>query len=130
MSYLAPAELWPLLDAARAQAEPATRLICATPRLAQSWLAADAERQVQAGRKSWLPAPIVTYEHLLHSLYENLRRDPSRAVPVPLTATQEAAIWRVIVETQTSDRPLLRTEESARLAAGAWRLAHEWQIEL
>jgi ATP-dependent helicase/nuclease subunit B len=127
---LGPDQAWAWLDAARGQASPDTWLVCASRRLAQAWLAADADRQVQAGRRSWLRAPIYSYEHFVRALYESARRDRPEAAPIALTGAQERALWGAVVQADGAQPELLRPAESARLAAEAWRLVQDWRLPL
>ncbi|HZP11484.1 MAG TPA: PD-(D/E)XK nuclease family protein [Nevskiaceae bacterium] len=121
---MTPSELWPLLDAARRQAAPPTVLVCAGRRLAPAWLADDAQRQVAGGHSSWLRAPIASFDAFVRAVHEQA------GTSTILSAAQEAVLWRAIVDAEPGERPLLRIEESARLAMEAWRLAQEWRLAL
>ena len=99
-------------------------LVCASRRLAQSWLGDDAQRQVACGRKSWLRAPIASYDAFVQALHERAGSSTT------LSAAQEAVLWRVIVDAEPGERALLRIDESARLAMEAWRLAQAWRLQL
>ncbi len=129
---VAPDAAWALLDAVRGQAEPQTVLVCASARIAQSWLAEDARRQRSAGRQAWRSAPIVAVDRFLRQSYERaaLRAaSAGDALPAVLESTQERALWRGIVE-QAARARLLRVDEAARLAAEAWRLVRDWRLTL
>ena len=126
-----PAEaLWAALDAART-GDPDILLVCAGERIAQAFLDDDLARQQAIGRRAWRSAPIVPVDRFLREAYEraSLAAAVGRMLPAVLEPSQERALWRSIVEDAVHTR-LLRNGEAARLAAGAWRLARDWQLPL
>jgi ATP-dependent helicase/nuclease subunit B len=125
------ADLWTLLDASRASPVPGAVLVCATHRIAQAYVAADAARQASAGRTAWTSASIIPVDRFLRAGYDQAAQRGAvagRILPAVLEPSQERAIWRGIVE-QSGTR-LLRGGEAARLCAAAWRLVRDWQLPL
>ena len=123
--------LWAALDAART-GDPDTLLVCAGERIVQAFLDDDLFRQQAAGRRAWRSAPIVPVDRFLRETYERASLAAAvggRVLPAVLESSQERALWRSIVEDAAPTR-LLRNGEAARLAAGAWRLARDWRLDL
>ncbi|MGB2817080.1 MAG: PD-(D/E)XK nuclease family protein [Burkholderiaceae bacterium] len=123
------ASLFERLARADSDDRPAHGIVVVTPnrRLARALSREFDAWQAARGRRSWETPRVLPYGTFVASLYDAALHDPVLAgVRAPLTATQEATLWESVVE--ASGLPLASPGAAAQLAAGAWSLAHQWQI--
>ena len=94
-----------------------------TARLARALLADDARRLSAAGRQSWTPEPVLTFNAWIQQLWQDhlLLSDDQRA---PLNSEQSLALWQRLV----ADEVFIGDRDVATLAQKAWRRWHEYQL--
>lgn len=87
-------------------------------------------RQRKNGKVLWDSPDILSFRGWLKRIWFNYVLDEGSEQAVLLTSTQERTLWgQIIAESKEADE-LLQIPETARQAASAWKLIHDWQIVL
>ncbi len=88
----------------------------------------DAEQAAQ-GRTAWESADILPYSAFVERCFEDaLYSELASDLPILLTPAQEHALWEDIIRRSDAGDALLAVQETAALAADAWRTAHAWRL--
>ena len=101
-----------------------TLILTPTARLARAELQRQSASRVADGQSAWRPSPVLAFSSWLHELREDyfLHADDDR---VPIGGDQALVLWQSVI-----DRDVFIGEPRvAELAAGAWRLIHEYSLE-
>jgi ATP-dependent helicase/nuclease subunit B len=91
---------------------------------ARQWELASA-RETARGRAAWLAPDVVPYDPWLETLWV----DELGEIP-PLTPDQSHVLWRRVIDAAPTSAGLIGHEGVAGWAAAAWRLLHEWRLDL
>ncbi|MEE8396852.1 MAG: PD-(D/E)XK nuclease family protein [bacterium] len=112
-------------------------LITANSRLARWSRAAFDRHQRERGREVWPSAEILPLSAWLRRAWDTAMAaglappgPAPGAEPLLLSPAQTAALWERIVRDDRAGRDLLRPAAAADLAARAWRMLADWQLEL
>ncbi|TVS12200.1 MAG: hypothetical protein EA419_05730, partial [Wenzhouxiangella sp.] len=101
-----------------------TLILTPTARLARAELQRLAAEHVAAGEGAWRQPVVLAFPTWLARLREDyfLHADDAR---IPLSADQALVLWRAVIDHQV----FVGEPRVAELAAGAWRLIHEHDLE-
>lgn len=102
-------------------------LITPTGRLARYLQYRYAATQIEAGKRAWETADILTWNGWLQRSWEATasRRDLDRVV---LDPAQQHWVWQEIISQSAHAKQLLQPSQTARQALVAWALCQQWQI--
>lgn len=104
-------------------------VITATRRLARTLGREYAAAQQAAGRGAWESPRIVTWPEWVEELWGQ-RLLAGRDAPVVLGGWQEQVLWERVVRASAGADGLLEPHGTAAAAREAWRLAHEWRLDM
>lgn len=85
-----------------------------------------AQYQASLDQKLW-QVQIISLAGFLDTLWQDYQDEPNHPHLLRLNAWQNQLLWQNVVE-ETIQTPLLRKGSTAKLAASAWKLLNEWQI--
>jgi ATP-dependent helicase/nuclease subunit B len=107
---------------------PAGRLIMAVNRrLAMELKGRYDRKQAASGSMAWESAATVSWSDWIQTMFQELA-DHGNTDQVLLTTHQSRTLWEQIIQQFDRDSIILRSANSARLAAEAWGLIHTWEI--
>ncbi|MEP7068311.1 MAG: PD-(D/E)XK nuclease family protein [Usitatibacter sp.] len=109
------------------------RITVVTPnaRLAQALGSEFAAFQRSRGLQAWETADVLPFGGLVARLWEDaLYSELAAAVPVPLSAPQEQALWEEAIHATRYAQALFSAAPAAAQCRAAWKLAHAWRLPL
>ena len=109
------------------------RITVVTPnaRLAQALGSEFAAFQRSRGMQAWETADVLPFGGLVARLWEDaLHSELAAAVPVPLSAPQEQALWEEAIHATRYAQALFSAAPAAAQCRAAWKLAHAWRLPL
>ena len=106
-------------------------LLTASNRLARILRARHDDAQRQQGRSAWTGAEILPWSAWLEQVWSEFALSREDAPPL-LDAVQEAYLWRLLVRewSEREGSAPLSVAATAAEAAEAWRLLHEYRLEI
>lgn len=116
-----------LLDHAVAALEAGLPVVTVNTRLARSIRAAYHHRQLASGRRLWAAPCILPWAAWLHHCWEEATAGGVLDCPARLQPFAELLLWEDIIGSRS---PAVSLPALAGLAAGAWRQAHAWRVQL
>ena len=109
------------------------RITVVTPnaRLAQALGSDFTAFQRSRGMEAWETADVLPFGGLVARLWEDaLYSELAAAVPVPLSAPQEQALWEEAIHATRYAQALFSAAPAAAQCRAAWKLAHAWRLPL
>ena len=109
------------------------RITVITPnaRLAHAIESEFAAFQRGRGLAAWETADILPFMGLVQRLWEDaLYSELAAAVPVPLSASQEQALWEEAIHATRYAQTLFSVAPAAARCREAWKLVHAWRLPL
>jgi len=109
------------------------RIAVITPnaRLAHAIESEFAAFQRGRGLRAWETADILPFVGLIQRLWEDaLYSELAAAVPVPLSASQEQALWEEAIHATRYAQTLFSVAPAAARCREAWKLVHAWRLPL
>lgn len=100
----------------------------ANARLARSLLADYERRMLAKGRTAWATPALLPLTGWLQDRYAEAAMRADAPLPRLLSAEQEEQVWAAII--REDGDALLRIDATARRARAAWKLLHDWQLDL
>jgi ATP-dependent helicase/nuclease subunit B len=87
------------------------------------------DAQAKRGFTVWESADILPLSAFIERAYEDaLYSEYPTAIPMLLTPAQELALWEAVIRDSEAGGALLAVAQTAKLARGAWQLAHAWHL--
>jgi len=110
---------------------PAAEVTVVTPnrRLALALKREFDNGQAERGFMVWESADILPLSAFIERAYEDaIYSEHPTAIPMLLAPAQELALWEGAIRDSEAGGALLAVTETAKLARGAWQLAHAWRL--
>ena len=109
-------------------------VITATARLARELRRQFDQHQLSLGRQAWESADVLPGNAWLQRTWQSLRAS-AEDCPVLLNEWQLVAAWENIIRDDIRTRarsaaPLWNPYATAKIAVDAWRILHDWNIDL
>ncbi len=106
-------------------------IITVNRRLAREMSEQYSDQKIAAGQQVWETPEILPWSSWLNSLWRQTLNTPSENPPfLLLNKLQARAIWEAILRASEAANGLLQIGETTRAAMEAWRLIHEYDLNL
>lgn len=103
-------------------------VVTANSRLARRLAADYSARMLAAGQLAWTTPSVLPVSAWLKETYAEAGQQSVEPLPRLLAEEQEEQVWAAVI--RRDGDPLLRVAGAARRARMAWKMLHEWRLDL